>query len=128
MISIGTKVVRPEIIYHEPSIERIEYVATIYRCPNADKEADTVIVQDKDKSALISGSYVSSGLAAHVMYAKFVLALPLYRQEKDFEHLGAKISRGTMANWIITCSDIYLKHMYDYLHKRLLQRMYLMAD
>lgn len=128
MISIGTKVVRTEIIYHEPSLERIEYVATSYRCPNADKEADTIIVQDKDKPALISGSYVSSGLAAHVMYAKFVLALPLYRQEKDFEHLGAKISRGTMANWIITCADIYLKHMYDYLHKRLLQRMYLMAD
>lgn len=40
MIPIGTEVVRTEIIYHEPSLERIEYIATSYRFPNADKEAD----------------------------------------------------------------------------------------
>ena len=128
MIPIGTEVVRTEIIYHEPSLERIEYVATSYRCPNADKEADTLIVKDKCQPALIPGSYVSNGLAAHVMYAKYVMATPLYRQEQDFEHLGAKIGRGTMANWIITCTNSYLKHVYDYLHRKLLERMYLMAD
>ena len=128
MIPIGTKVVRTEVIYHKPSLERIEYVAKSYRCPNADKEADTLIVQDKCKPALISGSYASGSLVGHVMYAKYVMANPLYRQEQDFLNLGAKISRGTMANWIITCSDNYLQHMYDYLHRKLLERRYLMAD
>lgn len=128
MIPIGTEVVRTEVVYHEAYLERIEYLATTYRCPNADKEASTIMVKDKCKPALISGSYVSSGLAAHVMFAKYALALPLYRQEQDFLRIGAKISRGTMARWIITCSQDYLKPVYDYLHRQLLLRRFLMAD
>ena len=128
MVPIGTKVVRTEVIYHKPSLERIEYVARTYCCPNAEKEAETYFAYDKCKSALIEGSYVSSGLAAHVMYYKYVMACPLYRQEQDFLHLGAKISRATMANWIIACSQDYMVHMYDYLHRKLCERMFLMAD
>lgn len=42
------------------------------------------------------------------MYGKYADALPLYRQEKGFELLGASISRTTMAGWIITCARDYL--------------------
>lgn len=128
MVPIGTEIVRTEIIYHEPSLERIDYIATSYRCPNFLKESETVIVKDKCKPALIQGSYASSSLVTHVMYAKYMMANPLYRQEQDFLHLGAKIGRGTMANWIILCSQDYLVHMFNYLHKKLLERHYLMAD
>ena len=128
MEPIGTEIIRTEIIYHEPSLERIEYVATTYKCPNTHDDESSIIVKDKATPALIPGSYVSSGLAAHVMYAKYVMANPLYRQEQDFLHLGAKISRATMANWIITCSKLYFEPMYDYLHRKLLERKYLMAD
>ena len=54
--------------------------------------------------------------------------MPLYRQEKDFEHLGVKISRTTMASWIIYCAENYFLPMYEYLHRKLLERRYLMAD
>lgn len=128
MIPIGTEILRTEVRYHEAYLERIQYVATSYRCPNADKEAGTLIVKDKCKPPLLEGSYVSSGLAAHVMFAKYALALPLYRLEQDFIRIGAKISRGTMANWIITLSQQYLKPLYDYMHRQLLLRRYLMAD
>ena len=128
MIAIGTEVVRTEVIYHKPSLERIEYVATSYRCPNADKEADTIIVQDKCKPALIPGSYTSESLVSQVMYSKFAMAAPLYRQEQDFLHLGAKIGRGTMANWITTCAENYFQPVYEHLHRKLLMRHYLMAD
>ena len=33
-----------------------------------------------------------------------------------------------MANWIITCSQNYLKPIYDYFHRELLKRHFLMAD
>ena len=128
MIPIGTEVVRTEVVFHKPSLERIEYVATSYRCPNAGKEADTLIVQDKAKPALIPGSYTSESLVSYVMNSKFSMALPLYRLEQQFLSLGAKIGRGTMANWIIICSKEYLKPVYDYLHRKLLLRRYLMAD
>uniref|UniRef100_I5AUF1 Transposase n=1 Tax=Eubacterium cellulosolvens (strain ATCC 43171 / JCM 9499 / 6) TaxID=633697 RepID=I5AUF1_EUBC6 len=128
MEPVGKKTIRTEIVYHKASLERIEYVANSYRCPNAYKEAETPFLHDQCKPALIEGSYVSSGLAAHVMYYKYVLACPLYRQEQDFLHLGAKISRSTMAKWIITSSQKYLVHMYEFLHRKLCECQFLMAD
>ncbi len=39
------------------------------------------------------------GLIAFVLVAKFVDALPFYRQEKQFLRIGVEISRATMCNW-----------------------------
>ena len=128
MVPIGHEVIRTEILYTEPKLERIKYIATTYGCPVCKDEEDAPFVKDNGTPALIPGSFASSGLAAHVMYYKYVMSVPLYRQEKDFEHLGARISRTTMAHWIIYCSKHYFKPMYDHMHRRLLERKYLMAD
>lgn len=128
MVPIGHEVIRTELEYSPAKLTRIEYIATTYGCPNCKETEEPQFVKDNGDPALIPGSYASSGLAAHVMYAKYVMALPLYRQEKDFEHLGAKISRGAMAHWIIYCAENYLKHVYDHMHRLLLKRRYLMAD
>lgn len=128
MVPIGHEVLRTELIYTPAKLERIEYIGTTWACPNCKDTEDNEFVKDTGRPALLEGSYVSSGLAAHVMYAKYVLALPLYRLEKDFEHLGAKINRTTMANWVIECSSRYFRPMYNYLHRKLLERKYLAAD
>lgn len=52
-------------------------------------------------AALIPGSFCSPELLAHILYSKYVQAVPLYRQEKDYAACGAKLSRQTMSNWII---------------------------
>ena len=128
MIPIGHEVIRTEIKYTEPKLERIDYIATTYECPKCKETEDPQFIKDEGEPALIPGSYASSGLAAHVMYAKYVLGLPLYRLEKDFERLGARFSRTTMANWIIYCAKHYLNPVYQYLHRLLLRRRFLMAD
>ena len=128
MVPIGHEVIRTEIKYTEPKLERIDYIATTYECPKCKATEDPQFIKDEGEPALIPGSYASSGLAAHVMYAKYVLGLPLYRLEKDFERLGARFSRTTMANWIIYCAKHYLDPVYQYLHRLLLRRRFLMAD
>ena len=128
MVPIGHEVIRTEIKYTEPKLERIEYIATTYECPRCKDTDEPQFVKDEGVPALIPGSYVSSGLAAHVMYAKYVLGMPLYRLEKDFVRFGARISRTTMASWIIYCSENYLQPVYQHLHRLLLKRRYLMAD
>ena len=128
MVPIGHEVIRTEIRYTEPKLERIEYIATTYECPKCKDTDEPQFVKDEGLPALIPGSYVSSGLAAHVMYAKYVLGMPLYRLEKDFARLGARISRTSMAGWIIYCSENYLQPIYRRLHRLLLKRRYLMAD
>ena len=49
------------------------------------------------------------------MNAKYVNAVPLYRQEKEFERYGLTVSRQDMAYWTIQCVQRYLAILYDYL-------------
>lgn len=54
--------------------------------------------------------------------------MPLYRQEHDWNQMGVKFSRATLGNWIIFCSNEYFQPMYDFFHRKLLERTFLMAD
>ena len=128
MIPIGHEEIRTELRYTRAKLERIVYIATTYGCPVCKDTEDPQFIKDEGIPALIPGGYASASLVSHIMYEKYADALPLYRQEKGLELLGASISRTTMANWIITCSQNYLKPIYDYFHRELLKRHFLMAD
>lgn len=47
------------------------------------------------------------------MTQKFVMYSPLYRLEQEFQRQGLKLSRQTMANWILQASDTWLRPVYD---------------
>lgn len=112
MVPIGTEVIRSEIIYTRPKIERIEYIATIYGCPECKDTEEPQFIKDNGKPALIPGSYMSESLLSFIGYQKYGLYLPLYRQEKDFQQLNAPITRSTMAKCLITAGQEYLQPMY----------------
>ena len=83
MVPIGHELIRTELRYTEPKLERIDYYATTYECPQCKETEDPRFIKDEGTPALIPGSYASSGLAAHVMYYKYVMSMPLYRQEQQ---------------------------------------------
>lgn len=93
----------------------------------AGKKTDE-IVRAPHPESLLRGSLVSASLEAAVMNAKYVNAIPLYRQELEFERYGLHISRQNMANWTIQCADRYLAVLYDYLHKKMYGYHVLQAD
>ena len=128
MVPIGHELIRTEVKYHPAKLERIQYMATTYGCPKCKDTDEPQFIKDEGIPALLDGSYASESLVAHIVYSKYVMGLPLYRLEKDFEHLGAKLGRGTMAKWIISCSKEYFNPLTEYMHRRLLLRRYLMAD
>ena len=57
---------------------------------------------------LLRNSLVSPSLLAGVINAKYVNAVPLYRQEQEFFRYGLEISRREMAHWTILCTERYL--------------------
>ena len=128
MVPNGHEEIRTELRYTRAKLERIVYIATTYGCPACKDTEDPQFIKDEGSPALIPGGYASASLVSHIMYEKYADALPLYRQEKGFELLGVSISRTTMANWIITCAQNHLKPVYDYFHRELLKRHFLMAD
>lgn len=93
----------------------------------AGKKTDEIVRAPHQKS-LLRGSLVSPSLEAAVMNAKYVNAVPLYRQEQEFERYGLHISRQNMANWTIQCADRYLAVLYDYLHEKMYSYHVLQAD
>ncbi len=86
------------------------------------------IVRAPHPGSLLRGSLVSPSLEAAILNAKYVKAVPLYRQEQEFLRYGLHISRQNMANWTIQCADRYLAVLYDYLHEKMYGYHVLQAD
>ena len=118
----------PDEVYHRygftpAKVEVEEHHVKVY----AGKETEEII-KAPHPGCLLRGSLVSPSLEAAVMNAKYVNAVPLYRQEKEFERYGLHISRQNMANWTIQCADRYLAVLYDHLHEKLYGCHVLQAD
>lgn len=129
---IGEAYARRELVFIPAKCEINEYYTQSYGCPSC-KEGygDTekpVIMKSKAPSALVGKGPASPSSVAWTMYQKYANGMPLYRQEKDWAQYGAAISRTTMANWIIYCSQHYFQPLYDYFHRELLKRRFAMAD
>ena len=118
----------PDEVYRRYSftpskVEVEEHHVKVY----AGKKTDD-IVRAPHPESLLRGSLVSPSLEAAIMNAKYVNAVPLYRQEQEFERYGLHISRQNMANWTIQCADRYLAALYDYLHEKMYGYHVLQAD
>lgn len=125
---IGKETVREELQYIPAKLAIIRYVRMAYECPQC-KHTDTPYIEKAlTPSPLMAHSLASPSTVAYVMYQKYVNAVPLYRQEKDWHQLGFALSRATMANWIIRCSQDYLAPITACLREKLLQREVLHCD
>ena len=76
---------------------------------------------------LIPKSIASSSLLAYVASAKYVDALPLYRQEAIFKRIGIDLHRQTMARWMITIGE-KIEPLIKLLREELLDSSYLHMD
>ena len=82
----------------------------------------------KNPDVLLNNSIVSASLAAEILYQKFFISLPLYRQELVFENFGLILSRQTMCNWVIRFAFDLFGPIYDYLKRLMLESTYHQCD
>lgn len=98
-------------------------------CKECEKETgDANIVKAPVPAPVMKRSLASPSSVAHVMYQKYVNAMPLYRQEKDWANQGVTLSRATLANWIIRPSHEWLEPLYNILKKYLINEQVIHAD
>jgi transposase len=69
----------------------------------------------------------TTGLLAHVLVAKYLDHLPLYRQEGIFGRAGLEIPRSTLAQWVGRCG-VALQPLVDALREAMFERSVLHAD
>jgi len=128
----GHEILRREIEIIPATVRAVEYVQTVYTCRRCEKNAadDALpMVKSSVPAPVIPGSGVASpSLLSFIMSNKYVLALPLYRQEQELERIGIHISRQTMANWVIYAAKKWLSPIYNLLRAELLLNDILHAD
>jgi transposase len=77
---------------------------------------------------LFPKSLATPALLAHIVTAKFVDGLPLYRQETQFDRLGVSLGRATMAGWMIRLGGTYLVPLINLLNEQLLEQPLIHSD
>ena len=108
------KETRRELVIVPATAKIREHIRKIYACRSCEKDAIGVpIVKSPIDNPVIKGSFASPEIIAHIMYQKFVMHAPLYRQEQDWNRQGIMLSRQTMSNWLISATENWLKPIYD---------------
>ena len=138
METIGKEFVRDELVYVPAKMYVRKHYAEVLKCPSCGTdEAKDAALPDIEKSVIrraevlvpmIEHSFCSPELLAHILYQKFVQAVPLNRQEKDFKALGVEISRTTMANWVICAASKWAVPVWNAMKEDMLTGEVIHAD
>jgi transposase len=83
-------------------IQVLRHIRKKYACPCCSAGVKTAPLPPQP----IPKSNASAGLLAYIVTAKFLDALPLYRQSKQFQRIGVHLPRATLANWMIRCGAL----------------------
>ena len=123
---IGTEVVRQEIEYVPAKLKLINYVRNIYKCEKCgtegSKKETPTIIKTKTPRALLPHSFASASLATEVIYQKYYMGVPLYRQEKVWDDRGLVLPRSMTSNWCIKLSEYYLEPIYKLMLKEIKEK------
>lgn len=132
METVGKEFVRKEFRFTPAKGEVVNIYRETAKCPVCSElpamGKAVRFIKANVPEALIPHSYASASAVAWTMYQKYANALPLYRQEQDWKQMGVALNRATLANWIIYCAGNYFSPLYEYFHRELLKRQFLMAD
>jgi transposase len=112
-----------EKLDYVPGVFTVErHVRGKWACAHCQK-----LVQAPVAAHIIDKGIPTAGLLAHVLVAKFLDHLPLYRQEHIFKRAGMTIARSTLAQWVGECGA-QLQPLVDALSAELLRHGVLHAD
>lgn len=89
---------------------------------------DHQLVSIAPENKLYPYSLASPSVLSSILYNKFFLGLPLYRQEKDLAQMGFPLSRKTMSSWVLHFSEEIFSLLFDRLCEELRSCAYNQCD
>lgn len=91
---------------HEPESWTVE-IHTVEVYVGTDGDHQDEFMRGERPKDLLRNSIVTPSLLSSIINVKYVNSSALHRVEQEFERNGVNISRQTMSNWIIRCSEKY---------------------
>jgi transposase len=99
-----SQVVSEQLEHTPASLFVTEHVQVTYACKKCEEQ---VVTAPKPPQPIEKG-VAGPGLLAHVITAKYVQHLPLYRQEEIFARQNVLIRRSTLAGWMAQAAECLL--------------------
>lgn len=128
-LHVMSKEIRRELKVIPAQVKVVEHVRDVYACRTCEKEnITTPVITASMPNPVLKGSFLSPSLLAYIMDTKYSQAVPLYRQEKQFNNFGIDLSRQNLANWVIHGANNWLNYLYDRMHEFLLKEDIVHAD
>lgn len=136
---IGEEKVYDELVYVPGEFYVRRHIVKKYKCTKCGQnpENDSNHTDDIEKcnircaaypQPMIPHSFCSPELAAHIIYEKFARAVPLYRQEKDFNSKGVPLLRATMSDWVCIAAEQWCLPVYEKMSALLIAGNIIHAD
>jgi transposase len=129
---IGKQLIRTEVEFLPAKLKVKQIIRQVAKCESCGKKGSgnpsPVFVKAAIPTPVLPHSISTPSMVAQVMYQKFVMGLPLNRQEKDWFRMGLVLTRADMANWVIRCSEEWLSPIYHKIHEQLLSSELLHMD
>jgi len=105
-------------------IQVLQHVRATYRCPCCREHIITAPLPAQP----IPKSQASPGLLAYIATAKYVDAMPLYRQAAAFERIEVPFARQTLARWMVCCGHGLVVPVINLLREEMLAGGYMHMD
>jgi len=126
---MGRETIRRELKLIPAKAVVVEHIRKVYACRQCEKdECGVPIVKSAVTNPVIKGGFASPEAIAHIATQKFVMGVPLYRQEQEWNRYGINLTRQTMSNWLIKATFDWLEPIYDVFKEILCMRKVLHAD
>jgi transposase len=104
-------------------VQVLRHIRGKYRCRCCEGHIRTAPMTPQP----IPKSLASPGLLAYIATAKFVDALPLYRQHQQLQRIGLEVSRTTLASWMVRVGEL-TQPLINLLRDEMLAQRYLLMD
>ena len=128
MVRVGEEFVRTEVQFIPAKLKVIDHYRETYECRACRKRGTPYMEKAPVPYPPVMHSLASASTIAWLIHQKFVLGIPLYRQEKEWEALGLKLSRATLSNWLLVVYRDWLQYVVCRLKQELLKQNYLHID
>lgn len=135
---VGKEFVRDEPVYVPARLFVRKHYAEVVKCPSCgEDESQDAMYADVPApvfrkatvpASMIPHSFCSPELLAHILYEKYVMAVPLERQAKDFGAMGMRLSTATLSNRVIYAAEHFMKPVYEKMKSELLRCSVIHAD
>lgn len=120
-----------ELVIVPPQFSVDVHVQDVCGCRHCEAHGDgaqTIVVTAPRPKRAFPGSIASPSVVAHVIEEKYVMGIPLYRQEQQWARRGVALSRQNMSNWILHAASQWFEPIYDQMRAALLRENIIMAD